>query len=326
MSFIAAGILTAGGAAVGFFGNKKRQKEAEADQASKQAELDRMKEVYSNLDTSNPFAGMENQFAGMENQFAGLTNEFAGLENTMEDLTVNQQQAQFEAEQFQQSQANIMEGMRGAAGGSGIAATVQALAGQGQLQAQQASASIGQQESANQMAAAQQAGKLQEMEARGAADVERLKAQGAADVDMATRRGQADVDRMIAQGEQHSQQMEMQKQAELMGMAYGDLAAAKELSAQAESQKLDALSGGLSSLGSMFAGSDRKLKQNIKLIGGSPSGLNIYAFEYIDKAFGDGVFQGVVSDEIPQHAVVKHKDGYDMVDYSKIDVEFKKIS
>jgi len=71
--------------------------------------------------------------------------------------------------------------------------------------------------------------------------------------------------------------------------------------------------------------SDRKLKKNIKLIGYSPSGLKIYVFEYINKAFGKGIFQGVMSDEIPQIAVIKHSDGYDKVDYSKIDVDFKQI-
>ena len=32
-----------------------------------------------------------------------------------------------------------------------------------------------------------------------------------------------------------------------------------------------------------------------------------------------------MSDEIPQEAVLKHIDGYDMVDYSKLDVVFKQI-
>jgi len=32
-----------------------------------------------------------------------------------------------------------------------------------------------------------------------------------------------------------------------------------------------------------------------------------------------------MSDEIPTQAVVKHMDGFDRVDYSKIDVEFKSI-
>ena len=57
----------------------------------------------------------------------------------------------------------------------------------------------------------------------------------------------------------------------------------------------------------------------------SPSGLPIYAFEYIDTKFGKGFYQGVMSDEVPHAAVIKHSDGYDMVDYSMIDVEFKKL-
>jgi len=32
-----------------------------------------------------------------------------------------------------------------------------------------------------------------------------------------------------------------------------------------------------------------------------------------------------MSDEIPKEAVVKHTDGFDRVDYSKLDVEFKLI-
>ena len=71
--------------------------------------------------------------------------------------------------------------------------------------------------------------------------------------------------------------------------------------------------------------SDRKLKKNIKLIGKSPSGLKIYAFEYIDKILGKGIYQGVMSDEIPSHAIIKNNKDYDMVDYSKIDVDFKQI-
>jgi hypothetical protein len=71
--------------------------------------------------------------------------------------------------------------------------------------------------------------------------------------------------------------------------------------------------------------SDRRLKTNIKKIGISKNGLNIYSFEYKDKNTGEGVFQGVMSDEIPQSAVVKTEDGYDQVNYSLLDVEFKKI-
>ena len=72
--------------------------------------------------------------------------------------------------------------------------------------------------------------------------------------------------------------------------------------------------------------SDRRIKKNIFLIGHSPSGLNIYSFEYINKIYGNGIWQGVMSDEVPSDAVIKNFVGkFDGVDYSRIDVEFKKI-
>ena len=71
--------------------------------------------------------------------------------------------------------------------------------------------------------------------------------------------------------------------------------------------------------------SDRRLKKNISKIGESLSGLNIYSFEYKDLKYGNGLFQGVMSDEIPQEAVV-NINGYNHVDYSMLDVEFKKIN
>ena len=71
--------------------------------------------------------------------------------------------------------------------------------------------------------------------------------------------------------------------------------------------------------------SDRRLKKDIKLIGLSSSGLKVYSFKYKNISFGKGIFQGVMSDEIPSHAVIKGNDGFDRVDYSKIEVEFKNI-
>ena len=311
------------GGVIGAIGAGKRKRAAAKKEAAARAEMGRMKEAYMNTDISNPFANMENRFEGMENQFAGMKNQFSGLENTMEDLTVNQQQAEFESQQFQQSQSNILDTMRGAAGGSGIAATVQALAGQGQIAAQKSSASIGQQESANQMAAAEQAGELQMQEAQGAASIDQMARQGAADVDMAERQGAASVDTQIAQGEQVAQQRELDRNATLLGMAQQETAAYAQQKEQAQSQKMDAIGGIVKAIPSFL--SDRRLKKNIKLIGKSPSGLNIYAFEYINKIFGEGVYQGVMSDEIPKYAVVNHDSGYDAVNYSKLDVEFKNL-
>ena len=104
------------------------------------------------------------------------SNLYANMENTMEDLTVNQQQAQFTAQQQAQGFANTMQSLRSAAGGSGIAALAQSLAGQQSLAAQQASASIGAQEARNQQLAAGQASKLQIYERQGAEQSRALRA------------------------------------------------------------------------------------------------------------------------------------------------------
>ena len=130
------------GIAGGIIGGRKRRQE----QKNAKAEMERYKAQFQNLDTSNVYKDME---------------------NTMEDLTVNQQAAQFQAEQEQQGLSNIMGQMSGAAGGSGIAALAQSLAGQQSQNLRRASADIARQEQANQMAAAQQAGSLQLYEAKG---------------------------------------------------------------------------------------------------------------------------------------------------------------
>ena len=85
----------------------------------------------------------------------------------------------------------------------------------------------------------------------------------------------------------------------------------------------------MSGIGSSITGaasgmSDRRLKKNITKIGKSNSGLNIYSFEYKNPIYGKGLFQGVMSDEIPEEAVVSI-DGYDAVNYNMLDVEFKNI-
>jgi hypothetical protein len=73
--------------------------------------------------------------------------------------------------------------------------------------------------------------------------------------------------------------------------------------------------------------SDRRLKKDIQIIGKSPSGLNIYSFKYInEERFGSDTWQGVMSDEIPRSSVIVDLDGYDMVYYDTLDVEFKQIS
>jgi hypothetical protein len=235
-------------------------------------------------------------------------NPYENLDNYYEDLTVNTQAADYQRGMVQQQQANIMQNLKGAAGSSGIAGLAQALANQGAMQAQQISIGIGQQERQNEI----------------------MSLKGASAADMAERGGEAMV-----------QSAEMQRQSTMLGIEYGGMAGANAgvqgaygnqmagfgMQAGMANANLSATTGmwgsaikGLTSP----PGSDRRLKKNINKIGESPSGLNIYSFKYKDTKHGEGLFQGVMSDEVPQKAVGM-RDGYDTVDYSMLDVEFKQI-
>ena len=99
-----------------------------------------------------------------------FTNPYANMENVYEDLTVNQQAAQFAAQQGQQALASTMAGMQQAAGSSGIASLAQVMAQQQQANIQQASMNIAAQEQANQMARARGAAQIQQAERAGMAE------------------------------------------------------------------------------------------------------------------------------------------------------------
>ena len=68
--------------------------------------------------------------------------------------------------------------------------------------------------------------------------------------------------------------------------------------------------------------SDIRLKTNIEFIGKSPSNINIYSFSYIGNPTK---YVGVMAHEVPW-ASEKHSSGYLMVDYNKLDVEFKRLN
>jgi len=67
--------------------------------------------------------------------------------------------------------------------------------------------------------------------------------------------------------------------------------------------------------------SDIRLKDDIKLVGKSTSGIKIYNFKYKGD---DKKYQGVMAHQVP-HASIINDEGYLMVDYNKLDVEFKEI-
>jgi len=168
-------------------------------QQAAQKKLDAQKAEYKRMDFKNPFSNMENVY---------------------EDLTVNQQQAQFQAQQGAQQRANIMQGLRGAAGSSGIAGLAQSMANQGALQTQRISASIGLQESKNQIAAAKGAGAIQVAE---------------------------------RQGDQWVQQAEMDRQATLLGMQMGQTTGANLATQQAQANQTNAMIANQQTTADMFS-------------------------------------------------------------------------
>lgn len=182
---------------------QSRLAKKQADRARRQMKKERQKlreyeNIYKNLDTSNPYMNME---------------------NTMEDLTINQKEAEFRRQQFEQSQSNIMEGLRDAAGGSGIGALAQSLAQQGQLQAQKSAATVGEQEARNNLLAAQEAGRIQQLE---------------------------------RQGDMMSRQMQFGLLESQMGMTLQEIAMERGLEYGLGQQSYDAASGLTSGFGDMF--------------------------------------------------------------------------
>ena len=210
-AIIGGSVAAAGGLAklgMSLSGRKARIKEQED---AKEAMQDRMTE-YENLDTSNLNAGVRNQFTNMENAY--------------EDITVNQQQAQFQAQQGAQQRANIMSNLSGAAGGSGIAALAQTMANQGQLATQQISASIGAQEARNQGLMAGEASRLQTAE----------------------RQGEVYADAQRRAGAETSRGLEYSKTGTLLGMSQQRVGAANQARAEAKAQQMGAV-GDIASAG-----------------------------------------------------------------------------
>ena len=160
-----------------------------------------IRDSVKNLEITNPYKDLNTSF-----------------ENTYEDMTVNQQQAQFQAQQGAQARANLLQNLQGAAGGSGIAGLAQALANQQQVQGQQISANIGQQESRNQIYSAQGAANVQQMEQRA--------------------------NRVIMGGEATRQAAENQRQMNLLALKMGQQQGQKDFRANMQAQN-QAMMGGI---------------------------------------------------------------------------------
>ena len=251
----AGGLAKLGMSLAGRKGRKEEQRNA------KESMQNRMTE-YENLDTSNLNANVRNQFANIQTNF----------ENVYEDLTVNQQQAQFQSQQGSQQRANIMQSLKGAAGGSGVAGLAQAMASQGQLQTQQISASIGQQESMNQKLLAQGAGREQDLERQA---------------ELQVARGEQYAEGQRLQGAETARGLDYSKTGTLLGMSQQRLGAANQARAQAKAQQMGAV-GDIASAGLSMATAGMKMGAPG---GGNTSGVNT-AFESTFNNLPIGEFEG----------------------------------
>ena len=133
----------------------------EEEQREYQSGIDEALQGFKDVDTS-------------QNLWAGAKNEFQDLQNPYEDLTVNQQQAEFQKEMALQQQANLMNAPSGAR-------NAQQASNEMAKSRQEISATIGAQEAANQAKSAEGNKWVQETKAKGAMDAQKIQLQGAAD-------------------------------------------------------------------------------------------------------------------------------------------------
>lgn len=266
---------------------------------------------------------LENNRQEIINPYKNIKDLSSMLSNPLANLGVATQAAEFQAEQADISLANTLDTLQasGASAGGATALAQAAIASKKGI-----SASIEQQEAANSKLKAQGEQNLQSMKQQ-----EAVRVQGA-------RMGEAQrMQNVDVAGKEFMYQETEARETAKMNRVAGQQAGAKQAEIQARQDKAGAIGGAISGIGNIATSlipsvpsdakttttSDRRLKNSIEFIKLSSSGLKIYNFKYNNKP---GVYQGVMSDEIPKHAIVKHSDGFDRVDYSKLDVEFKQIS
>ena len=144
---VTASVLISAG--VGLFNTisgSKAKKRARRQQREAEAAAAPYLEAYKSYEYKNPYENMENVYEGMR---------------------VNTEAAEFQRDQLAQQQADVLQGLRGAAGGSGVAALAQSMARAGAVQAQRASADISRQETAREQAQLAEQSRIQGLQMYG---------------------------------------------------------------------------------------------------------------------------------------------------------------
>jgi hypothetical protein len=280
----------------GIIASKKAKKAAQAagrEQKKNEAELERIKKSRQTI--INPYS--------TTTDLSELAQDLSGqISNPFQQLGVATAAAEIQMEQSDIALANTLDTIRatGASAGGATAASIEQQEAQNEKLRAQGEQQLQQQKLSEQ----------QRLQSIAISEGQRVQAAEAAgkQFEFAARENRTNADLDRASG--------------MISQSMANKASAN----QAQAQAISGIGTGLASVGAA-ALSSRNSKKKIRLMSKSPSGLNIYAFEYINKAFGKGVWQGVMADEVPSDAVIKNFAGdFDGVDYSKIDVEFKQLS
>ena len=122
---------------------------------------------------------------------------------------------------------------------------------------------------------------------------------------------------------------DLARQAQMADYAREDIQAAQANTAAYQQQTYGAIDAGITT----FAGSDKKLKKNIKKVGKTKSGVPVSEFEYKDKEDapkGPGKYKGVIAQDLigtkHEGAVGKLDKNTLGVNYRGLDVKLGKIS
>ena len=260
---------------------------------------------------SSGIAALAQTLAGQQNQNLQAASASIGQQEAANARLAAQQGAQIQQAVAAESAANQAMSLQAAQQGASMLQQNQILAAQMGSANQMAGVDIAQQ---NQILAAQQAQANQRLGAEMGFQGSIYSARGAQDAQMSDFNRQATLLGISMERKGQADQARADAKAQILG-GIGTMAdAAQDLAVDI----VGAAAGGV-------VGSDKRLKENIKLVGKSKRGFKIYTFEYKDKKYGEGTYQGVMSDEVPRENVIVNQDGYDMVNYSNLDVEFKRV-
>ena len=188
-------------AGLNFLSSRSARKDARRRDREARRRLAEAREAYNKIEFTNPYEGVTNPYADVQSQFTGM-------ENIYEEAQVDTRAADYMREQSQQQQANLLNQLRGTAGGSGVAGLAQQLSNIGTQQARQASLNIAAQERQS-----------EEQRRREASRIDMLQRGDAQRIDMLRRQGDYDADMLQRKGDLYVQQQEQRRIESLYGLA-----------------------------------------------------------------------------------------------------------